>query len=273
MFQILFVVFAISVIWYTITVRQKAKAAQAADLLSGGEKVFVWVASLANPIVAGAIFYYGWRTILPHKAKQSNMISMWAFLIELVLVVAYFMTLGATSHTLNGIFPTALNSGATQSSTTSSRNGTSASWHIFHSNLDSFNVAFPTDPTFIPQKSADIASYTGAPYTNDVYESASGHTVYYVNKVTYSSVTKTMTPASMAQALLVGMSRNGQSITSKPGTFGNDTSLDFSFMASGFSFKGKIIILSPTSYMTLMAQSNDLNVTDYNTFVSSFTLK
>ena len=68
-----------------ISIRGKAKVGQANDQLSGGEKLYIWVASLLNPIFSGAVFYYGWKKMLPLKAKQANSISLWAFFIEIVL--------------------------------------------------------------------------------------------------------------------------------------------------------------------------------------------
>ena len=43
--------------------------------------------TLLNPIVAGAVLYYGWKKLLPVKAKQANHISMIAFLIAIGLFV------------------------------------------------------------------------------------------------------------------------------------------------------------------------------------------
>lgn len=77
----------VSAIWYMISVRGKAKNGQAIDQLSGGEKFYIWIASLLNPVFSGAVFYYGWKKMLPQKAKQANSISLWAFLIEIVVVI------------------------------------------------------------------------------------------------------------------------------------------------------------------------------------------
>jgi hypothetical protein len=61
------------------------------DELVGGEKVYVWISSLLNPIFSGAVFYYGWRKILPNKAKKANSISLWSFLIIIILLVINFI--------------------------------------------------------------------------------------------------------------------------------------------------------------------------------------
>ncbi len=55
--------------------------------LSRREKVFVWLFCLIMPVIAGAIFYYGWKKRLPIKAKQANYISMLAFVLILILII------------------------------------------------------------------------------------------------------------------------------------------------------------------------------------------
>lgn len=54
------------------------------DSLTKKEKIIVWIASLLQPIIAGAVFYYGWKKKLPAKAKQANNISLIVFLLWLV---------------------------------------------------------------------------------------------------------------------------------------------------------------------------------------------
>jgi len=64
-------------------------------LLNQSEKIWVWVLCFLSPILAGGVFYYGWRTPLPEKAEQANKISWMAFFLRLVveipLLVAVFM--------------------------------------------------------------------------------------------------------------------------------------------------------------------------------------
>lgn len=57
--------------------------------LTDGEKLYVWILSLLSPILAGAIFYYGWKKVAPEKAKSANRISIIALLI--LIVVFYGM--------------------------------------------------------------------------------------------------------------------------------------------------------------------------------------
>ena len=96
--QIISLIILGTAIWYTLKIRKQAKAGQAIDGLGGGEKVYVWISSLLNPIFSGAAFYYGWKKLLPHKAKQANAISLWAFLIEVVLGIVYFFAIASASH-------------------------------------------------------------------------------------------------------------------------------------------------------------------------------
>lgn len=93
MIQIVSLLVLISAIWYMVSVKGKIKTGQVADQLSGGEKLYIWIASLLNPVFSGAVFYYGWKKVLPQRAKQANSISLWAFLIEIVLVILYFLIL------------------------------------------------------------------------------------------------------------------------------------------------------------------------------------
>lgn len=93
MFPIISLIVLISAVGYMVSVRGKVKTGQAVDQLSGGEKVYIWITCLLNPVFSGAVFYYGWKKMLPHKAKQANSISLWAFLLLIVLVVLYFFML------------------------------------------------------------------------------------------------------------------------------------------------------------------------------------
>ncbi len=89
MFQIISLAVLIVSVWYMISIRGKAKAGQVTDSLTGGEKIYIWISSLLNPIFSGAVFYYGWKKMMPRRAKQANSISLWAFVLELVLGFLY----------------------------------------------------------------------------------------------------------------------------------------------------------------------------------------
>lgn len=84
----------------------------ASDRLTGNEKIYVWLLCLLSPILAGAIFYYGWKKVAPQKAKSANRISIVALLI--LVVVFYGMiylfkfnplslpTFGETGNSISG---------------------------------------------------------------------------------------------------------------------------------------------------------------------------
>ena len=55
------------------------------EVLAGKDVILVWVLSVLNPIITGAILYYGWRKKLPVKAKKANHITLWVFLIEVIV--------------------------------------------------------------------------------------------------------------------------------------------------------------------------------------------
>lgn len=93
MSQIISLIILVVAIFYMISVKKKAQTGQVNDMLSGGEKLYIWISSLLNPVFSGAVFYYGWKKMMPHRAKQANAISLWAFLIEIILVVVYFLVL------------------------------------------------------------------------------------------------------------------------------------------------------------------------------------
>jgi hypothetical protein len=62
--------------------------------LTKPEKVFIWVACLLNPIISGAVLYYGWKKKLPVKAKQANVISWICVLISVVIAIIFVVVAG-----------------------------------------------------------------------------------------------------------------------------------------------------------------------------------
>lgn len=54
--------------------------------LSGPEKLIVWILSILNPVTTGAVFYYVWKKLLPNKARSANFISMWVFLVYIIII-------------------------------------------------------------------------------------------------------------------------------------------------------------------------------------------
>lgn len=86
---IILAVFVISIVYMIKEKRRIPEGQIVHDPLTGKQKVLIWVLCLLNPVMAGAVFYYGWKKRLPVKGKQANQISLWAFLIEIVLVIVF----------------------------------------------------------------------------------------------------------------------------------------------------------------------------------------
>ena len=59
--------------------------------LTKKEKLLVWLVCFFNPLLGGAIFYYGLRKRLPQKARQANRISLAAFLLILAILILAFL--------------------------------------------------------------------------------------------------------------------------------------------------------------------------------------
>jgi hypothetical protein len=53
--------------------------------LSSRDKVWVWILCFLDPIINGAIFYFGLRKKSPARAKEANQISWWSFLAVFLL--------------------------------------------------------------------------------------------------------------------------------------------------------------------------------------------
>jgi hypothetical protein len=67
---------------------KKGVAQVSQDPLTKKEKIIIWIICVFTPIWGGAIFNYGWKKLLPVKAKKANNISLWVFLIEIILGLA-----------------------------------------------------------------------------------------------------------------------------------------------------------------------------------------
>ena len=65
-------------------------------VLSGKDKLIVWLVCIFNPIWGGAIFYYGLKNKFPQKAKQANKISMIAFLVTLVVYIGWIFLVNSS---------------------------------------------------------------------------------------------------------------------------------------------------------------------------------
>lgn len=86
--QIIFLIVLIATIYLMSKTKKQVPDGQTSqEPLTGQEKLMIWILCFLNPIIAGAIFYYGWKTKLPVKAKSANQISLWAFLILIIVAV------------------------------------------------------------------------------------------------------------------------------------------------------------------------------------------
>ena len=93
--SLLFVVALIVTIWLMLDRRSRVKDGQTVDeSLTTNEKILVWVLCLFDPIISGAIFYFGWKKKMPIKAKQANTISFAAFGIVIILAIIYIAASG-----------------------------------------------------------------------------------------------------------------------------------------------------------------------------------
>jgi len=73
-------------IWYMVNKKKNIPdGQQTLEPLSGKEKLLVFVLCLVNPLILGAVFYYGWKKKLPQQAKTANYLSFAAFAIFLVI--------------------------------------------------------------------------------------------------------------------------------------------------------------------------------------------
>jgi len=93
------VVFIIATILAVMFMRSKRSNAVGIepikDSLTKDEKITVWSLCLLSPLVAGAIFYYGWKKKLPKKSIEANTISWYAFGI---MVLAMILVNSFLSH-------------------------------------------------------------------------------------------------------------------------------------------------------------------------------
>jgi len=73
-------------VWFMVSKKKNIPVQQPSlEPLTSKEKLLVFVLCLTNPILLGAIFYYGWKKNLPQQAKTANYLSFAAFAIFLVI--------------------------------------------------------------------------------------------------------------------------------------------------------------------------------------------
>lgn len=84
------VIFIVTLVFTIIERRKLPKGETSQDPLTQSQKILVWVLCIFNPIIAGAVMYYGWKKRWPVKAKTTNHISLVVFLIQFVLFAIWF---------------------------------------------------------------------------------------------------------------------------------------------------------------------------------------
>lgn len=82
-------IFAITIILLKKTKSKVLVGQVSQDPLTGQEKLLIWILCIFNPVLAGAILYYGWRKVLPEKAKMANQISFAALGLAFVLLILF----------------------------------------------------------------------------------------------------------------------------------------------------------------------------------------
>lgn len=85
----------VATLWFMEGKKSKIKDGQTVnDSLTMNEKLLIWVFCFFDPIISGAIFYFGWKKKMPLKAKQANTISFAAFGILIILGIIYVVAGG-----------------------------------------------------------------------------------------------------------------------------------------------------------------------------------
>lgn len=105
---ILLTVFVWAIVFMTNRRSKVAPSQSTTEPLTTSEKIQIWIICLLEPVIPGAIFYFGWRKRLPRKAKQANKISwiavgIWLLLAALFFAFGWFGSFGYTELT----FPSA----------------------------------------------------------------------------------------------------------------------------------------------------------------------
>ncbi len=91
MFNIFILLLLVGTFVLEIVTKKKAGGQVSQESLTGKEKAIIWFLCIFQPVWCGAILYYGWKNKLPVKAKQANNISLWAFLILILLGAGLFV--------------------------------------------------------------------------------------------------------------------------------------------------------------------------------------
>ncbi len=91
---VIFIVVTIAAFGYMLSLRKKVPRGQIDPLpLSKAQTIYIFACVLLSPIVAGAIFYYGWIAKMPKKAKTANLYSIFvALLLGIIAYLSHYKT-------------------------------------------------------------------------------------------------------------------------------------------------------------------------------------
>lgn len=83
----------ILILVYTLyVINEVEKTAEADEPLTKSEKLPVIITEIFNPIIAGAFYYYCWKSQFPIKARQANKYSWIIFGIEFLILICVGVT-------------------------------------------------------------------------------------------------------------------------------------------------------------------------------------
>lgn len=89
---IVFVTSTVASLTYMYILRNTVKQGQIDNTnLSKRESLYVFLCVVFSPLIAGAIFYYGWIKGLPKKAKMANLYSL---VVAVIFILIYFYKYG-----------------------------------------------------------------------------------------------------------------------------------------------------------------------------------
>lgn len=91
--QVAFWVALVFGIWFMVQKKKGVLAEQPLlNPLTGKEKILVFILCVIDPIILGAIFYYGWKNKLPQQAKTANRLSWIAGVFFVIVFLAIIVT-------------------------------------------------------------------------------------------------------------------------------------------------------------------------------------
>lgn len=118
------------------------------EVLSKRGKVVIWIFSLLNPVITGAVMYFMWHKSHPQKAKQANKISWICFFIQAVIYGAFEATTYFLERRLVGKIQNQsliINEVVQNNPSPQATNNQNANWKTYSSEAMGFSVEYPSD--------------------------------------------------------------------------------------------------------------------------------